>query len=265
MYKSYIGFFLLTITLLLTTGCGGKYKKVEAPVSELLNDKDKAYIIFARRSAGAYMMSNIVMEYDPANLDDSLNLVATLGPRTQTIYAVDPGTHYFYMRSAENGDKIKTTVEAGKVYYVSTWMHTGFAFYRFNFVPYHNYTDMNCTKDFLENASFEERRSNSRTRKDVSTYKNDDDVIITCTDGIVSHMSFFEMVTTVENYAGSLKNFTNEKKGYAEQIRKDLNSWDISLNELNASDGFLINDFFELLKINQSKKQKEVKNRDSII
>ncbi len=251
-YKSLI----LIVTILLTAGCGGSYKKVNTPTAEIMNDKNKAYIIFSRPEFVGTAISNTVMEYNPLDPKEPITLIAILGAQTKVLYTVDPGTHYFYMRGGEGGDKIKTTVEAGKVYYIQTAIKMGWSAGRFIFEPLtlsmikpiDEFYNKKCTDQLIAANFFKidrDKESDAAAIYNTSKtyYKNNDGISIACEKGIVievdsvKSIAALEGATLVEAHEPAIKNFNKHLEGYKSQIEWDKGKWDTSIHEVKARDG----------------------------
>ncbi len=262
-YKS----LLLLIIIFITAGCGGSYKKINTPTTEIMNDKNKAYIIFSRPEFVGTAISNTVMEYNPTDTNEPITLIAILGAQTKVLYTVDPGTHYFYMRGGEGGDKIKTTVEAGKVYYIQTAIKMGWSAGRFIFEPLTSgmikpideFYNKKCTDQFKIANHFKidrdkESDADSIYNTSKTYYKNNDGISITCEKGIVigvdsvKSIAALEGATLVEAHGPAVKNFNKHLEGYKSQIQWDKGKWDTSIHEVKAKDGIPLDELSRYLK-----------------
>ena len=245
----------IIIAITIFSGCGGAYNKVSTPVSEIIKNKEKAYIVFSRPEFVGYALSSTVMEYNPDKPDD-LKLVAVLGAKTKVIYPLDAGEHFFYLRGGENGDKIKITVEKGKIYYVQAKIKMGWSAGRFSFVPLSydrvkkldTMLNQTCDSTFLNANSFTEDRNKQESgassfQTNEEFYKNGAGIEITCKKDKVIEMEArpslksLEKATLVEVNESAKNDFRKHFKGYQKQIAWDKGKWDISTNEIVADDG----------------------------
>jgi hypothetical protein len=101
-------FFLLTLALLILSGCASSVMHKAEPIS-LGNRSDKALVTFMRPShfGGAIQFG----------IWDSEKFIGVLSAGAYVQYLADPGEHVFLGR-AENWSYVKANLEGGKQYFV---------------------------------------------------------------------------------------------------------------------------------------------------
>ncbi len=106
-----------SLLVILLTGCGAAAYHVKSEIDEatIVKDVTKGYVVFSRANARA-VFTDPIFEYLPES--ETFKLVSILADKEKYIYAVSPGTHYFYSMGGESYDFVRVDVEAGSKYYV---------------------------------------------------------------------------------------------------------------------------------------------------
>jgi len=123
IYKALV----LSLTIVLFTGCAKKMVSVNIPDSEVMSNKAKAYVVFSKPYNFWIGATTFI---DVAHFDNKTfnsEFVAFLAPGERAIYPVDVGDNYFYTHFlAKRGysytpkkNLLHIKAESGKVYYVN--------------------------------------------------------------------------------------------------------------------------------------------------
>jgi hypothetical protein len=117
MKRLLVQIFIFISSMLLYTGCASSSVAVKTPESELMSNKEKAYIIFAKpESVGSDLFDWEIMEFNPKTSEPKL--VASLPGGSKSIYEVDEGEHYFTSFPGRDiGFMTKIDVKKGQKYY----------------------------------------------------------------------------------------------------------------------------------------------------
>lgn len=108
----------ITLLLLLLSGCGAASYSVPSKNTEanIINNKDKAYIIFSTEELGAGR-GNPIFEYLPE--EETFKFVSIMASYQTFIYPVEEGVHYFYSMGGETYDFLKVEASKGKKYFTN--------------------------------------------------------------------------------------------------------------------------------------------------
>ena len=116
-------FLLLLVALGTLAACGGTQQPETMQTHGATPDygapPDRAHVIFVRHTSAQ-------SEHDFVVLDSDGGYVATLRGNMHTVVDLAPGEHTFYVL-AENAERLRATLEAGRTYIVETRPHAGFA------------------------------------------------------------------------------------------------------------------------------------------
>lgn len=106
-------FYLFAILLFVFSGCSSR----NIDIRSLADDESKGYIMFARQKVqGPMKFTSKIVEYFPSSR--TTKYASFLKPNQKSIYEVEPGVHYFYLKNGPSNEMIKVDVSAGRIYYL---------------------------------------------------------------------------------------------------------------------------------------------------
>ena len=109
---------VLLLSSLFFWGCAnrGYYLPSQKSEADIINSRQKAYVVFATDSSVGASRLEPIFEYHPDS--QTFSLVAVMGANQRYIYPIDEGVHYFYSMGGETYDFIKVVAKKGRKYYV---------------------------------------------------------------------------------------------------------------------------------------------------
>jgi hypothetical protein len=111
-------YLVVPIALAGLTACGSNKVIVKEPVSELVSDKDKGYVMFVIPSFFGHSYGVDIMEFDHKTSMPTENAIV-LDKEEKVVFPMNEGEHYFYTNFGANEHVIKIDVKKGDLHHVN--------------------------------------------------------------------------------------------------------------------------------------------------
>lgn len=259
MFKTLLMIMLIFIAVTSFTGCSTSSLKVSEPASQLMADKNNAYVVFTRPNSFLGRAHNIdIMEFDVKEFNTKA--VIHLANDEYTIYPVKPGKSYFFTNVGANENITMVDLKPGEIQYLNMGVTGNTIFF-----PVHldntriKFEDklltMNCDKSTIDRYLFtllaeeEDDESNVFIRKEKSIGDNQYESLlqynITCEKGKITkiedtyhgtNISKISKLNLVKPNKSYLKEILDRNSEFKSDIKTLFPVWDLKLRNLPISE-----------------------------
>lgn len=244
MKKSMSYLLGVLLTTLMLAGCTGtKNIVVKTPDSSLMNDKDKAYVVFTTYHSAFAHFQVKVMEFNPKTFEPTY--LGSFDGMQKYIHKVDAGKHFYFIE--QEGIKVFSPnhivtidAKAGKVYYVNSIVG-GIMPDSIKEVAT-KIKKSTCSPEYLKRYGFFTEKG-SEFKSDLLSYKIkcENTKVVEVHDERLLSFDDVDKATLVETPADSLKKFheqTKLNKESSEHIQEKVTSNEVEKYQKRIEESF---------------------------
>jgi len=237
MKKSILYLLGTLLTSLILSGCAGsKNIAVKTPASSLMNDKDKAYVVFTTFDRAFMNMEAKIMEFELKTLKPTY--LGSFDNNQKYIHKIDVGKHFYFIDKkgiawfAPN-HIITIDAKAGEVYYVNSLVGSVMSNSRKEITD--KIKKSSCSSEYLKRYGFF-TEAGSEFKSDLLSYKIkcENTKVVEVHDERLLSFDDIDKAILVETPEDSLKKFyeqTKPNKESSEYIQEKVASSEVEKNQ----------------------------------